>query len=195
MGSSLSTVFRAWKQMKLSRYQTLVAKLHQREREYAELHELSESFFRCSRECAQRLKHMETAARAADRALQKLGRKAPIGLRSVSNLAKRLPRLPGRFGVFPAPSAPSAPFFFLFSFLFSLGLFLPKDWRRQGRLFGGRGPGAAPGTAPCQSVPREVKRPRVKSSVAHATVCPLRQERVVDSGSLGNDLKEQMEER
>ena len=71
VGSSLSTVFRAWKQMKLSKYQTLVAKLHQREREYSELHELSESFFQCSREGSQRLKAMESAARAADRVLQK----------------------------------------------------------------------------------------------------------------------------
>ncbi|CAE7289176.1 SKOR, partial [Symbiodinium microadriaticum] len=70
VGSSLSTVFRAWKQMKLSNYQSLVAKLHQREREYSELHELSESFFQCSREGSQRLKAMESAARAADRVLQ-----------------------------------------------------------------------------------------------------------------------------
>ncbi|CAE7716101.1 SKOR [Symbiodinium sp. CCMP2592] len=70
VSSSLSTVFRAWKQMKLSNYQTLVAKLHQREREYSELHELSESFFQCSREGSQRLKAMESAAQAADRVLQ-----------------------------------------------------------------------------------------------------------------------------
>ena len=72
VGNSLSAVFRAWKQMKLSQYQTLVAKLHQRDREYSDLHVLSESFFHCSREGAERLKRMESAMLAADRALQKL---------------------------------------------------------------------------------------------------------------------------
>ena len=105
VGSSLSTVFRAWKQMKLSNYQSLVAKLHQREREYSELHELSESFFQCSREGSQRLKAMESAARAADRVLQKPSASQQVKHQKSPLLAVRLcPSLPLRIGAARADS-------------------------------------------------------------------------------------------
>lgn len=70
LGGSLSLVFNAWKMMKMSEFQMLQAQLQRREREFSELQEISQSFFSFSQENVERVKNMEAALQAADRALQ-----------------------------------------------------------------------------------------------------------------------------
>lgn len=73
LAPTLPLAFRAWKELKMSGYQAVKAEFLKRDREFQQLLEISQAFFGLSQENVQRLKHMEAALQAADRALQPLG--------------------------------------------------------------------------------------------------------------------------